>query len=166
MARRDGIDIRFEGLDRQADLMGDMYKDWVKITKQEMTKFGLLVEEGAKALAPHDEGDLEDSISADPAKQSGDAITVEIGASAEHALIRHEAPYKKGSRDKYDNGAKFPHYYVDGRGQRTRTKSSWRGFQPGRKYLQNAVTAVEPDYDKMNQRIQERVINGKRGTQS
>lgn len=166
MARRDGIEIEFEGLDRQADMMGDMYKEWAKITKQEMTKFGLLVEEGAKALAPHDEGDLEDSISADPAKLAGDKITVEIGASAEHALIRHEAPYKKVTRDKYDNGSKFPHYYVNGRGQRTRTKSSWRGFQPGRKYLQNAVTATEKDYDKMNQRIQERVINGKRGTQS
>lgn len=166
MAKRNTFDIHFEGLEEEQKRMGDMYKDWVKITKQEMTKFGLLVEEGAKALAPHDEGDLEDSISADPAKQAGDAITVEIGASAEHALIRHEAPYKKGSRDKYDNGAKFPHYYVDGRGQRTRTKSSWRGFQPGRKYLQNAVTATEKDYDKMNQRIQERLISGKRGSNS
>lgn len=147
-------------------MMGDMYKNWVKITKPKMTKFGLLVEERAKALAPHDEGDLEDSISADPAKLAGNEISVEIGASAEHALIRHEAPYKKGTRDKYDNGAKFPHYYVNGRGQRTRTKSSLRGFQPGRKYLQNAVTISEPEYNEMQKRIQEQLINGKRGTQS
>lgn len=166
MARRDTFDIQFEGLDEQANLMGDMYKDWVKITKQEMTKFGLLVEEGAKALAPHDEGDLEDSISFDPAKQVGNDIIVEGGSNSPYALIRHEAPYKMGTRDKYDNGAKFPRYYLNGRGRRTLTKSSWRGFKPGRKYLQNAVIATETDYDKMNERIQERVINSKRGNGS
>ena len=166
MAKRNTFDIQWEGLEEERKRYGDMFDVWKDVTKQEMTKFGLLVEEGAKALVFHDEGDLEDSIVFDPAKEVGNDIVVEGGSNSPYALIRHEAPYKMGTHDKYDNGAKFPHYYVDGRGQRTRTKSSWRGFKPGRKYLQNAVIATEPDYDKMNARIQERVVNGKRGNGS
>lgn len=155
---KDNIKVEWEGFKEQEQFLGGLYKQWQHIAKEELTKFGALVEEGAKALVHHDQGDLEDSISFDKAKQVGMDIVVEGGASSEYALIRHEAPYKKGTRDKYDNGAKFPNYYVNSRGKRTRSKPAWRGFQPGRKYLQNAVVATEKDYDKMNERIIVRVL--------
>lgn len=166
MPKRNDFDAQFEGLQEEINRLGDMYEVWQDVTKQEMTKLGKLVEEGAKALAFHDTGEFEDSITADPASVNGDAVSVEIGSNSPLAIILHERPYTMGTRDKYDNGARIPRYYLNGRGRRTLTKPNWRGFKAGRKYMQNAVTAVEPDIEKMNERIQQRMLEGKRGTSS
>jgi hypothetical protein len=163
LPKKSEFDIIIEGLEEESERYGNFYNDWVEVSKEEMTKFGLLVEEGAKALAFHDTGEFEDSITADKAIQQGDEISVEIGSNSPLAVILHERPYKMGTHDKYDNGARFPRYYVNGRGRRTITKPKWRGFKAGRKYMQNVVTAVEPDLDKVNERIQERVFGTKRG---
>lgn len=163
MPKKSEFDIIIEGLEEESERYGNFYNDWVEVSKQEMTKFGLLVEEGAKALAFHDTGEFEDSITADKAVQQGDEISVEIGSNSPLAVILHERPYRMGTHDKYDNGARFPRYYVNGRGRRTITKPKWRGFKAGRKYMQNVVTAVDPDLDKVNERIQERVFGNKRG---
>lgn len=163
MAKRNEFDIIIEGLEEESKRYGEFFEDWKKVSVQEMTKFGLLVEEGMKSLAFHDTGEFEDSITADRATLQGDEVSVEIGSNSPLAVILHERPYKMGTHDKYDNGARFPRYYVNGRGRRTITKPKWRGFKAGRKYAQNVVTAVEPDLDKVNERIQERVFGTKRG---
>lgn len=163
MAKRNEFDIIIEGLEEESERYGKFFEDWKKVSVQEMTKFGLLVEEGMKALAFHDTGEFEDSITADRATLQGDEVSVEIGSNSPLAVTLHERPYRMGTHDKYDNGARFPRYYVNGRGRRTITKPKWRGFKAGRKYAQNVVTAVEPDLDKVNERIQERVFGTKRG---
>jgi len=155
------FDIIIEGLEEESKFYGEIYDKWEHIALEEMTKFGKLVEEGAKSLAFHDTGEFEDSITSDPAIREGDGVSVEIGSNSPLAVTLHERPYRMGTHDKYDNGARFPRYYVNGRGRRTITKPKWRGFKAGRKYMQNAVTAVEPDLDKMNERIQQRVFENR-----
>jgi Bacteriophage HK97-gp10, putative tail-component len=163
LGKNESIKIDWGGLEELNQLFEDMDENFEKIAIEEYSKFGLLVEEGAKALVHHDEGDLEDSISFDKAKRVGNDIVVEGGSNSPYAWRRHEEPYRPGIHDKYDDGSKFPRYYLNGRGRRTLTKARWRGYKPGRKYMQNAIRATEPDYDAVNARILERVLNGEGG---
>lgn len=152
------VNIEWEGLEEFAELLDELEDEFFKIAKEEYTKYGMLLEEGAKSLAPHDEGDLEDSINFQQAKREGNSITLEGGSNLKYAMLRHEAPQRSGKHDKYDNGSKFPDYYHNSRGQRTRTKGAWRGYKAGRKFLKNAILATEQDFDKMNKRIMTRVF--------
>ncbi len=150
----DVFDIEWKGLDEFHEALDKMDKEADKIIMEEMTKFGMLAEEGTKALVHHEEGHLHDSINFDKAKRQGSEIVVNGGSNWKYALRRHEEPYRMGIHDKgLDRG-----YYVDGRGRGTRGKPAWRGIQPGRKYMENAIKAIEPDYDKMNARALERIL--------
>ncbi|WP_458463792.1 HK97 gp10 family phage protein [Paenibacillus sp.] len=160
MANDDRIEIVWDGLEEMLGLLDGFEDEFFRHLKNELTQYGLLVEEGARALAPRDTGDLEQSIHFDAAKRVGDRVIVEGGTNMEYALKRHEAPYSSGTHDKHDNGALFPNYYVNGRGKRTRSKSTWRGFQAGRKYLSNAVTATEEEFEQAIARALEKTLGG------
>ncbi|MCM3651329.1 hypothetical protein [Metabacillus litoralis] len=162
LARKDDdfLRIEWDGINELEEYFDKFEKDFERILLEEYTKYGMLVEEGTKALVHHDEGDLEDSISFDKAKRVGNTVIVEGGSNSVYALRRHEEPYRYGVHDKYDNGSKFSNYYVYGRGRGTLGKPQWRGYKPGRKFLQNAINATNPDYDKMNERILERALDG------
>lgn len=161
MANKDDFfRMEWDGLKELEKLFDNMEENFERILIEEYSDYGMLVEEGAKALAPHDEGDLEDSISFDKAKIEGNSVTVEGGSNLKYALRRHEEPYRAGEYPKYNRGAKFPKYYVNGLGTGTRSKSTWRGYSPGRKYLENAIKATEKDYDEMNARILDRALGG------
>lgn len=158
MAKGDVFNIEWEGLDEFAEILDKMDKQSEKIIMDEMTKLGMLAEEGAKALVHHDHGDLEDSLSFDRAKKEGRNIVVHGGSNLEYALRRHEEPYRPGVHDKYENGRHYPNYYLNGRGRGTHRKPKWRGYKPGRKYLENTIKAIEPDYNKVNTRALERIL--------
>lgn len=158
MAKDDVFKIEWEGLKEFHDALDSMEKEAEKIIVEEMTGFGKLAEEGTKALVHHDEGHLHDSINFDKAKKEGNSLVVHGGSNWEYALRRHEEPYRMGVHDKYKDGKKYPNYYVGGRGRGTHAKPAWRGYKPGRKYMENAIKAIEPDYDKMNERALERIL--------
>lgn len=160
LANDDFIRIEWVGLTEFEELIDGMEEEFERIALQEYSKYGLLVEEGTKALVFHDEGDLEASINFGPAKKEGKSIVVEGGTNMVYALKLHEKPYGNKTHNKYENRSVFEDYYVNGKGERTRAKPSWRGYKPGRKYLQNAVNATEKDFDKMNERILKRFIDG------
>ncbi len=154
MAKNDVFKIEWEGLEEFHDALDSMEKEAENIIMEEMTGFGQLAEEGAKALVHHDEGNLEDSINFGKAQKVNGRITVEGGSNLVYALRRHEEPYRLGAHAKGMDKS----YYIDGRGRGTRGKPSWRGYQPGRKYMENAIKAIEPDYDKMNDRALKRIL--------
>lgn len=160
MAKNEFFDIDLEGYDELEDFFNSGDERLTNLFIEEYTKLGLLAEEGMKALVHHDEGDLEDSISFDKAIRKGDHIIVEGGSNSPYAWRRHEEPYRMGTYTKYDGGSKYPRYYLNGRGRRTLTKPNWRGYKPGRKYAQNTMNALEPDFDAVNARILERWMNG------
>lgn len=157
----DFIRLEWDGFDEFDELLEGLEKEFEEAVIDEYTNYGLLVEEGAKALAGKDRGELESSINFGKAtKKFGNKIVVEGGSNLKYALRRHEEPYRMGVHDKHDNGTLFENYYVGGRGRKTLQKPSWRGYKPGRKFLQNAITATEKDYDKMNERILDRLTGG------
>lgn len=137
MAKDDIFEIEWEGLEEMSKLLDKMDKEIDQIIIEEYTELAMTAEEGAKALVHHDEGTLEDSINFDPARREGRDIVSRGGTNVEYALQRHERP---------------------GVGPGTANKPSWRGHQPGPKYLENAMKAIESDYDKANARILERVL--------
>lgn len=156
------IELEWDGLSELEDLLDDMEDNLEKMVKAEYTDFGGLVEEAVRSLMPRDESDLEGSYNVSPAKVQGNEISIEGGSNSEYALRRHEEPYRSGTHPKYDNGAKYPGYYVNGRGARTRSKPGFRGEKAGRKYQERAVKLIEKDFDKMNKDIMERVTKGRR----
>lgn len=133
---------------------------FTKIVIQELGKFGLRVEEVAKALAPRDSGDLEDSINTSKVIVEGKTFSITIGTNMKYALRVHEQPESKGVRPKYQRGVKYPEYYKNGRGENTRNKPNVNGYKPGRKYLTNAVKVTEDDWNIMCERILARVLEG------
>jgi hypothetical protein len=161
LAKKDEfLNIEWDGIKELEEYFDKFEENFEQILIEEYTKYGMLVEEGTKALVHHDEGDLEGSISFDRAKREGNTVVVEGGSNLSYALRRHEEPYRMGTFPKYENGSKFPNYYLYGRGRGTLTKPKWRGYKPGRKFLQNAINATKRDYDKMNERILERTLDG------
>lgn len=162
MASKEIFRLEWSGLEELAKEMEKMDDQMADLMIDEYSKFGLIVEEGAKALAPHDKGDLEDTINADRAQRNGQEIFVEVGVGSIYGVYQHEKQLRPGKHPKYDRGAKFPDYYQDGYGQKTRSKPAWRGAKPGRKYLERAVELTQDDFDEMNQRILERIMEGKR----
>ncbi len=155
----DFFNLDWEGLDDFISKLDGMEEAFFKVAKAEYNKYGLLVEAGAKSLAPEDEGSLAASINFSGIKRSGNEISGEVGTNLVYALRRHEEPYRSGTFPKYSRGAKFPNYYVNGRGVTTRGKS-WRGYPAGRKYLENAVKATKADYEAMLNRIIEQTFRG------
>ncbi|OYD59780.1 hypothetical protein CGZ90_00820 [Fictibacillus aquaticus] len=155
--------IEWDGLQELEQLFDNMNEEFEKILLEEYSQYGKLVEEGAKALVHKDTGDLEESLNFGQAQREGNLVVVEGGSNLPYALKQHESPKKGGIRAKYDNGAKFENFYKDGLGEKTRAKPPWRGFKPGRKFLQNAINATKEDYDEMNKRILKRTLGGGRG---
>ena len=153
------FDIEWEGLDELVEEFEKMDEDFSRVAQEEYTEYAKLVEEGTRALAFKDESDLEESITSDEAEVRGDEITTEVGSSSKKALRLHEQPARQGTYPKYDNGAKFDDYYQDGLGLGTRMKPSWRGMRPGRKYMERAILATVPDYNKMLNRILDRTLD-------
>lgn len=159
VASQDGFSLEWEGLDQMARQFEQMEEAFVAILRDEYTKYGLLLEEGGRSLAPEDTGDLAASIRFSGLRFSGNGVEGDVGTNLIYALRRHEEPYRYGTFPKYNNGSKFPNYYINGRGAVTRTKS-WKGYPAGRKYLENAVLALQDYYNQMLQRIMDRTLNG------
>lgn len=154
------FNIEWEGMGELEEFFRKAPERFERILLEEMTKFGLLVEEGTRALAPKDTGDLEASINFGRAKKEGNTYIVDGGSNLKYALKVHERPGSPGTRHKYDDGAKFPNYYKDGHGRRTRLKPKWRGERAGRKYLQRAINLTEEDWGIMMARVYERLMAG------
>lgn len=146
------IDIELPIRRFEEDLTG-MENAFMQNLVKHSTDYGMLFEEGSRALAPRDGGDLESSIQFDPLQISGTTVSGSITAYSEYAWRRHEEPYTEGLRDKYDNGVKEEDYYEDGRGRRTRDKTPWRGEEAGRKYMSRVADLTKDDYDKAMDRV-------------
>lgn len=162
MAKRDGFSIEWDGLDEFIDELEGMEKEFVANVEKGMAKYGMLAEEGSRALVHRDSGDLETSISFGKPKREGGNIVVEGGSNLAYALRRHEERVRRGYHDKYDAGVKYPRYYFNGRGERTQQKPTWRGEVPGRKFMERAIKVTETEFDKIMAEALEKTLGGKR----
>lgn len=126
-------------------------------------EYGMLLEEGSRALAPYDSGDLVNSLQFKSLQRMAGRIEGAVGSEIAYAMRTHEAPDTPGTRDKYDNGVKFERYYLNGKGRRTHRKPAWRGQRAGRKYLERAAVATEKDFEELMNEAYEKTIRGRRG---
>lgn len=153
----DVFTIEWEGLDEFVDLLNGIERDHEKFIKEGLTDFGQLAEYGTKALVHHDEGTLEDSINFGEARKIWGHFEVTGGSNLVYAMRRHEEPYRLGTHHKLPKDF----FYQNGLGRYTRNKPTWRFHKPGRKYLENAIKAIDKDYDKMNQEVLDKIMRSK-----
>lgn len=153
------IHIELEGFDEFAKAVRDMPKRFESILMDELRKVALQAERYARQLAPYDTGDLESSINTGPVKREGSAYVVYVGTNKEYATYVHELNSTRIG-DKYDKGIKIPGYYINGRGKRTREKPNVKGYQPGRKYLRNAIVLTDTHLTAAMNRAIDRLFGG------
>ncbi|PAB61321.1 hypothetical protein [Anaeromicrobium sediminis] len=104
---------------------GELKEDLMEEFKDQVQE----VETGAKALAPKDEGNLEDAINKTEIEDDGNVLVADIkvgGVAIKYAARMHEDTYEPGDI--------------------TIGKPSYKGFTPGRKYLENSIKANENDF--------------------
>ena len=136
--RKQRIDIDTVGVEKLQKKLQTTNREFVNNLIENVELFSLQMESDSKDLAPADSKDLEQSIISVTNYKNGVVSSV-TGSNLEYALRRHEEQYRKGTHDKYHKGVKYTDYYVNGRGELTRSKPSVQGKLPGRKYLSNAV---------------------------
>lgn len=150
----DTFSIEWSGMKEFNEMLDVMSKEHEQIIAEELTDYGKLVERGTKELVHHDEGYLHDSINFDKARRFGASFEVVGGSNMAYALRRHEEQYRPGTHDKLPGDS----FYKDGLGRTTRRKTPWRGYKPGRKFLENSIKATEQDYNRMNERVLDRIM--------
>lgn len=154
------FNIEWDGLRELQNEFRTMNKRFSLILLDEMDKIGLTCEDYAKALAPRDSGELEDSIHSTQARVEGRSFVVYVGTNMEYATYVHELNNVRPVGDKYERGVKYPNYYIRGRGTGTRQKPNVKGYQPGRKFLQRAVILTDQHFEKAMERALERLLEG------
>lgn len=153
------VNIEVEGFEEFANAVEKMPKVLKHNLSKQLGYAALTAERFSRQLAPRDTGELEDSIHAGAVKREGNSLAVYIGTNMEYATYVHELSSKRVG-DKYDKGVKITNYYINGRGKQTRDKSSVKGYQPGRKYLRNAIVLTEPYVTKAVNRAIEQTLGG------
>lgn len=154
------FNIEWDGLRELQNEFRTMNKRFSLILLDEMDKIGLTCENYAKALAPRDSGELEDSIHSTQARVEGRSFVVYVGTNMEYATYVHELNNVRPVGDKYERGVKYPNYYIRGRGTGTRQKPNVKGYQPGRKFLQHAVILTDKHFEQAIERALERLLEG------
>lgn len=154
------FNIEWDGLRELQNEFRTMNKRFSLILLDEMYKIGLTCEDYAKALAPRDSGELEDSIHSTQARVEGRSFVVYVGTNMEYATYVHELNNVRPVGDKYERGVKYPNYYIRGRGTGTRQKPNVKGYQPGRKFLQHAVILTDKHFEQAMERALERLLEG------
>lgn len=154
------LEIEWDGLAELEQLFKDMDVLLMRNLKAGMTDYSLLVETGSRKLAQRYEGELMRSIIAKKVNVLAGLVIGEVGSNLVYAWRRHEEPYRRGTHDMYDAGVKFPKYYKDGLGRRTRQKSSWRGQLPGRKFIERTVNVTEEDFEEIFDAVLEATLRG------
>lgn len=158
----DFIDIEWDGLNELEQLFGDMDDLLTHNLKVGMKDFSLLVETGSRKLAQRYEGELERSLIAAKVNVVAGLVIGEVGSNLVYAFRRHEEPYRSGKHPLYDAGIKREDWYKNGLGRRTRQKSAWKGQMPGRKFLERAVIALEPEFEQIFDLVMDATLRGVR----
>lgn len=152
------FEIEWDGLKELKKFFKTLDARFIKICIEEFSKFGITVEETIRLLAPRDTGELEESINAGIPMLKGKVFELSVGTNKEYALAVHERPYSSGNRHMYRKGVRYDNYYQNGRGTNTRLKAQYKGYTPGRKFIQNGVKASEDEWIKCLERVLKRAL--------
>lgn len=125
----EGIETTIKNLDR-------IEKEVEQKIDRALTFLAERVIEDAKHLAPLDTGDLEGSLTVTEVKREIKRMYIDFGNSPEtddYATVQHEG-FRKTKNGKV--------VYMSP-GEKTRSKGAYKGYLPGKKYLENAIKLNE-----------------------
>ena len=130
------------GLDEMIDELNDFERKFFMNLDKVLTRLAEKVIEDARMLAPVLSGDLEAALDIDKVKTMLSTTYIDFGVItspevAPYAWAQHEGfrTIRKGK-----NKGKVVHFSP---GEITSSKGAHKGFMPGKKYLENAITANE-----------------------
>lgn len=134
MASREVFSI--DGLGAMIDRLDLIEKEIDQRIDRVLTKLAQKVIEDAKKLAPIDSGDLEAALIVGIVKTMIKSKYIDFGVSPEvddYAMVQHEG-FRKTKTGKV--------VYMSP-GEKTSSKGAYKGYMPGKKYLENAITINE-----------------------
>lgn len=136
----DEIKIQFEGLEEFIALLDSFSRTVENELIKEMNKYKSEVEKGTKLLTPVDTNELTKSITSSDVKRNGNEYYFTVGSDLPYALRMHE--------------------HTGNWGVRTQLKQmkSYRGYTPGKKYLENAIRATESDWERAMNNVLDNTI--------
>lgn len=136
MPNKNAFEIRFDGLEGIVSALESLADDIDEKVDAVLTKLALKIIHDAKRLAPIDSGDLESALVVGEVKQLIGVSYIDLGASPEvndYAMVQHEG-FRKTAKGTLVTLTP---------GEKTRSKGSHGGYQPGKKYLENALKMNE-----------------------
>ncbi|MCU9614084.1 HK97 gp10 family phage protein [Caldibacillus lycopersici] len=125
-----------EGIEILSKKLDNLEKEMEKRIDKVLIKLALKVIADAKRLAPLDSGDLEAALVVSDVKKELKRRYIDFGTSPEvdhYATVQHE-----GFRKTKDGKV----IYMSP-GNKTESKPHYKGYEPGKKYLENAITLNE-----------------------
>lgn len=136
MAGHKIFSFSLEGIEAMVDRLDRFEKDLDKRLEETLTRLALKVIHDAKRLAPLDEGDLEAALIIGEVKRTIAGMYIDLGTSPEvddYAVVQHEGFRKtsKGTLVIFTPGVK------------TRSKRTYNGEFPGKKFLERALKMNE-----------------------
>lgn len=129
-----GFDI--EGIEAMILTLDKVEEETFRKIDIALTKLAMKVIEDAKRLAGLDSGDLEASLVVGEVKQMLQRIYIDFGTSPEvddYAVVQHEG-FRKTKTGKV--------IYMSP-GEKTQSKGPYKGYMPGKKFLENAIKINE-----------------------
>jgi len=140
MARNFNFSVDWDGLDAFIDEIDGMEKDIDREIIREMNLFKGKPEEGAKSLTPVLTNELTRSISTTAVTNQMGMIGFALGTNLHYARRMHE------------------HRGGWGKATQEKQRTTWRGYTPGSKYVENAVRGTEDDFEQAMANALDRVI--------
>lgn len=136
------IDIEFDGMEELMSVLEEAGQTEKRHFTKKLNRFKSVPERGAKKLTPVLENDLTRSIRSSPVMQTNGTYFFTLGSNLPYAVKMHE--------------------WMGGWGERTQNKQrvKWRGYTPGRKYLENAVNGSEESFQKMAEELLDKFTGG------
>jgi HK97 gp10 family phage protein len=138
MASREVFSI--EGIGASIADLDRIEKEMEQKIERVLTRLAEKVIHDAKRLAPLLSGDLESALIVDEVKKEIKLIYIDFGVSPEvshYATVQHEG-FRKIRKGK--NKGKVVHMSP---GPKTESKQPYKGYMPGKKYLENAIKINE-----------------------
>ncbi|WP_366160563.1 HK97 gp10 family phage protein [Bacillus infantis] len=133
---RNLITFDIEGIDAMLLRLDRIEQDMEQKVDRVLTRLAEKVIEDAKRLAGLDSGDLEAALVVGDVKKTIASVYIDFGTSPEvddYAAVQHEGFRKTKS-------GRVVHMSP---GEKTRSKGPHKGFMPGKKFLENAISINE-----------------------
>jgi len=133
-----GYGFELDGLEEMKEMLTEVEREFFRNLDTVLTRLAEKVVQDARRLAPIESGDLEAALDKDAVKTSLANTYIEFGVTVSPEVAPYAWAQHEGFR-RTKSGA----VVMFSPGPITSSKGSHKGFMPGKKFLQNAITINE-----------------------